>query len=122
MNAPPNFDRVLWLSPAEYEVFVWVGEGLSARQIANLPGRKRAHRTIIEYLYRIREKLGLPDQRQVTCLAAKYNLIGPKRERNWGRAAPYRFVEQPANIIPVAKETGGEPVSAFSFQLSALPI
>lgn len=108
----PCFDRVLTLSPREYEVFIAIGEGLTARQIANLPGKKVAVKTVWCYLDRIREKLGLEDQRQVTCLASKYNLFGCQRVKNYARSSPYKFVEQSAgSVVPYPGPQTQEPIA-----------
>lgn len=101
MNQAPNFDRILWLTPREFEVFTALGEGLSGPQIADLPGKKISIKSVHTYMDRIRVKLQLSDHRQLTCLAAKYNLIGLQRERNLVRGAPYKFVEQTTKIIPI---------------------
>lgn len=87
-----KFQRILYLTHREYEIFQLLGHGLSRLEIARMPGRQRARGTIYAYVDRIRLKLRIASIHQIICLAARYNMSGLKRTAVLPLQAPYKFL------------------------------
>lgn len=68
----PESDLTLRLSPAERRIFLMVGEGMTTLQIAKKIYRSR--HTIETHIYRMCEKLNLPNTPAVRRAAIRYNL------------------------------------------------
>ena len=92
-QAKAHFERVLLLSPREYQTLILSGKGLSTPQIAARIGC--CNKTIWTYVERIREVFDLPTYRQVIVLGARFLASGLKREPLMPEDARYKWKEIP---------------------------
>lgn len=88
-----RFDGVRYLSDREYQIFKAMGNGLSPLEISKLKHCQVSVKTIYALQDHLRYKLGVLDQRALTCLAARYIESGLKRIAVLPRRAPYKFRE-----------------------------
>lgn len=87
-----KFRAVLHFSPLEMEIFTLLGRGLSPREIALRPRRKRSVKTTYTHVKRIVEKIGVPLSVQaLSVFAAEYRLSGLRRENIIPERARYQF-------------------------------
>ena len=92
-QAKAHFERVLLLSPREYQTLILSGKGLSTPQIGARMGCSES--TVWTYVQRIRELFDLPTYRQVIVLGALYVASGLKREPLLPEDARYKWKEIP---------------------------
>ncbi len=60
------------LSPRQYQIFCWMGEGRSPSEVAHMPGHNVARKTVDTICDHIKSKLSLDDVYKVRALATRY--------------------------------------------------
>lgn len=63
------------LSKAEYEIFLWIGEGKTTKEIAFMPGRVRSIKSIETHLTHMKTKFDLGNCVQLRMYAARYKTL-----------------------------------------------
>ncbi len=61
---------ILTLSPAEYEVFLYMGEGMTTEEIAE--ARHGSLKTVESHIAHIKDKLGIERGTTLRCYAARF--------------------------------------------------
>lgn len=98
LKLPEEWQKLQWLSPREYQIFMLLGDGLSSREIADYPGVKCSPKTVETHYAHLKGKLGIDHICQVRVLAARFIALH-------GRPEIERHVYERRLIFGTAKST-----------------
>lgn len=63
------------LSESEYEIFLWMGEGFTCREISVMPGRHRSMKTVDTHTAHLKEKFDVGNVFKLRAYASTYKTL-----------------------------------------------